>query len=192
MNGKTHVIYGFLVSILVFAGLSYLALTIEGLDFGGLFGIPALLMFGGGTILGAMFPDYDILLAPSKQRLKLHRNTLTHSSIIPVAATIAYAFTDDITARVFLLFICVGMATHLWFDMFISDVEGMTFINRWGKRLFYFFQGNVGGTFKGSGHKWANQHKRAYLIIHATICMICAGILFWGIYNGITITGWFW
>jgi len=189
MNGRTHVIYGFIISFIVFGVLAYLTIT-RGFDFGGFFGIPAFLTFFGGTVLGTLFSDYDILIAPENKRMALHRYTLSHSAIFPLLATTSYAFTNDVTARIFLLFICVGMSTHLAFDLFISNMEGYTFIDRWAKRIYQFARGNVGGTFKGPGAKWANKHERAYLIIHALICIACAYILFWGIYNGIDIDIW--
>jgi len=182
LNGRTHLIYGFGLVILIGAFLLWFAYGNDNYDY------PSLLAIGVGGSFGALFPDFDQYLG-----IQHHRNTLTHSSIVPVMTTIAYAFTPDIFARTLLMFIAIGMTTHLVFDVFISSApKNYNLVGRWSWRIVQFLKGDVGGSFKGSGAAWANKHKRSYLLLHALICIICASILFWGIYNGISIAGWIW
>lgn len=184
MNGRTHVIYGFGLVMVLCAFLLWFAHSISSYDY------PSLLACGVGGAFGALFPDFDLYFGIDK-----HRNTLTHSAMLPILTTVAYAFTPDIFARTLLLFISFGMATHLLFDLFISAVpEGSkgNIVRRWGYRIVAFLKGDVGGSFKGSGAKWANKHKRAYLLIHSILCVLCSFVLFWGIYNGIVFDWWFW
>jgi len=185
MNGRTHVIYGIGLVFLIYAILVWFAIQNP------FYEIPALLAFGVGGTFGALFPDFDFILGNGSP--KFHRNTLTHSSLIPISVTIAYAFTPDNFARTLLMFICLGMSTHLLFDIFVSDVPEKferNIFHRWGYRLSAFFSGKVGGRFKGSGAKWANEHKRSYLLIHTLLCVICAAVLFLFIYFQIDIDGW--
>lgn len=180
MNGRTHVFYGFGLVALVCAVLLWFAYGDANYDY------PSLLMIGVGGTFGALFPDFDLIFG-----IRHHRNTLTHSALLPVAVTIAYAFTPSVDARTLLMFVSIGMMTHFLFDLFVSNVEG-NIVTRWGRRLYLFAKGKVGGSFKGSGAKWANKHERAYLLIHAGLCIVCAVVLFWGIYNSIVVVGWFW
>lgn len=182
MNGRTHLIYGFGFVMLICAFLLWLAHRDIAYDY------PSLLACGVGGAFGALFPDFDVYLG-----MGFHRNTLTHSSILPVLTTIAYAFTPDIFARTLLMFICIGMITHFWLDLFINDVpkeHAGNIVSRWVYRIGAFIKGNVGGSFKGFGSKWANDHERTYLLTHIFICLVCVGLLFWGIYNSIDIVGW--
>ena len=184
MNGRTHMFYGFGLVTLVCAFLLWFAHIDAAYDY------PSLLAWGVGGAFGIMFPDYDLFLGINK-----HRSTMFHSALLPIMVTVSYAFTSSVEMRTLLLFICIGMATHFIFDMFISNVSYTSsgnIISRWGYRIVAFLSGNVGGSFKGSGAKWANKHERAYLLIHAGLCILCAVVLFWSIYNGIVISGWFW
>lgn len=175
MNGRTHVIYGFSIVALFAAFLLWFAYNHVGYDY------PSLLMVGVGGPFGALFPDFDLFFG-----IKHHRNTLTHSAVLPILVTVSYAYTSSVDARTLLLFICIGMTTHLLFDLFTSEIEG-NLVSRWGRRVWLVLHGKVGGSFKGSGSKWANKHEVAYLLIHAILCMICAVVLFFGIYYNIVI-----
>lgn len=186
MNGRTHVIYGIGLVFLIFGLLSWFAFKSAAYDY------PSFLAFGVGAVFGTLFPDFDFIWGNGSP--KFHRSTLTHSAIVPIAVTIAYAFSPDVFARTLLMFISLGMMTHLLFDMFIGNVSkerAGNIISRWGYRIIAFLKGNVGGSFKGFGAVWANKHERAYLLIHSALCIVCAVVLFWGIYNGIYIDGWF-
>jgi len=180
MNGRTHITYGFNLVLLFVAFLYYIAYK------SAIYDAPAILAFVVGGMFGTLFSDFDIHWGG----IKSHRNTLTHSALFSLVGTIAYAWTPDVFARSLLMFISFGMMTHLLFDLFEGDVEGMTFITRWARRINIFLHGKVGGSFKGPGSKWANKHERAYLLLHAGICLVCTLVLFWGIINGIDIDGW--
>jgi len=180
MNGRTHVSYGFGFVMIIAAALLWFAYG------DATYAYPSLLAIGVGGAFGAFFPDFDIFWG-----IGAHRSTLTHSSILPLLCTISYAFTPSVEMRTLLMFVCIGMSTHLTMDLFLGDAEG-NIVSRWAHRLAEFARGNVGGSFKGSGKDWANKHERAYLILHSFICLVCAVVLFWGIYNGVVIEGLFW
>jgi len=176
MNGRTHVVYGIGLVFLVYVLIMYICWIKDTMNIS-----PSFLAFFVGGTFGALFPDFDLFFGIGK-----HRNTLTHSSIFPVLVTFSYGFNDDVFARTLLMFICFGMATHLTFDLFISDVPEeykSSIVKRWAYRIGAFLSGKVGGKFKGNGNEWANKHKREYLIVHAISCMICGILLAFAIYN---------
>lgn len=176
MNGRTHAIYGIGLVFLVYLFIVLFWFKNQTFDF------PSLLAFGVGGTFGALFPDFDLFFGIGN-----HRNTLTHSSLVPILVTFSYGFTDDEFARTLLMFICFGMATHLSFDLFISDVpeeHKSNIVKRWSYRMSAFLSGKVGGKFKGSGSDWANKHKRGYLLLHSVFCIFCGILLAFAIYNG--------
>ncbi len=182
MNGKTHVFYGIGFVFLIYAMLVYISWTT------GLFDRPDLLIMVVGGTFGALFPDFDRFFGWEN-----HRDTISHSSLLPLLATISFIFSPNMTSSWLLFFVNLGIGTHLIYDMFLSDIPDKyneSIFGRWGYRLVYFVDGKVGGTFKGYNHKYANQHKRKWLLTNGILCLILAGILFIKIFYQIDLDGW--
>jgi len=170
MNGKTHVIYGIGFIILIYALAAYVSWATE------LFERPDLLICVVGGTFGALFPDFDRFLGWEN-----HRDTLSHSSFLPLLATAAYVFSSNMTSTWLLLFVTLGIGTHLLFDMFLNSIPepyDKSIFTRWGFRIRYLAKGKAGGTFKNYKHKYANKHKIRWLLSNAVMCSLLAVFLF--------------
>jgi hypothetical protein len=186
MNGRTHAIYGTGLVFLIFTFLVWFAYGHTAYEY------PSLLAFGVGAIFGTLFPDFDFIIGNGSP--KHHRSTLTHSAILPICVTLSYAFSPNLFARTLLMFISFGLATHLFFDLFISSVPKQfkgNIISRWGYRIASIISGKVGGSFKGYYASFANKHKILWLTINGLLCVVCGLVLLFLIYKNIQFDWWF-
>lgn len=171
MNGRTHIYYGMLVLFLVWLGMaSYSMFDVN-------FAFPPFLAYFAGGILGCTFPDFDFIWGDGSARY--HRSTWTHSSFIWVIATGFYLFSSDFGLSMVLLFVNLGITTHLWLDMIRSDVPDEFAGSRWTRWQFRWKtmgERKVGGVLKGP---FATRNKKGrFLFYNGLVCVVLATILF--------------
>jgi len=183
MNGKDHFAAGFVAFMLVHLLLSVFHL---GDDFPN----PTYAAFTGAVLIGAFLPDIDKM--PGS--MKYHRNTITHSSIIPLLLSVSYGFTAAYPGLVYqLVFVCIGNATHLLLDIIPNTVPAemreakADIIDRWAWRIREIRAGRVGGVIKGPPFGISSQNEQKWLLGHALVCFLLAFLLYLKLLFGVDL-----
>jgi hypothetical protein len=141
-----------------------------------------------GTLIGGMWPDFDILFGG----IKNHRNPIWHSGLVHIGIGVSYMFTPDYPGFIFfLIFFCVGTSTHLFIDIIPGDCpkEYTSVGGRWGYRLDQLMKGKVHGNIKRIPEK----HERKWLLWNAFFVFLMAVILYFKLQYAIDLdlpVGW--
>jgi hypothetical protein len=172
MNRRHHIYVALFFGIIVYA---VIGLINYGKEFPNPFW-PFLL----ATLIGGMWPDFDILFGG----IKNHRHPIWHSSLVHLGIGASYMFTPDYPGFIFfLIFFCVGTGTHLAIDIIPGTCpkEYTTIGSRWKYRLGEIFAGKVHGNI----HHITKKHERKWLLGNALLLFLMALLLYMKLQFGI-------